>query len=334
MRTRWAGTLIIVACFVIIVGALRSASLAAASGQAASGPSRQPAPVSGPQKWGANYFPNVALTTQNGDTVHFYDLIKGKIVGIDLIYTTCQYACPLETARLAQVQKMLGDRVGDDVLFLSITIDPEHDTPAVLKEYAAKYHAGPGWLFLTGTLADIDLLSKKLGLYTEPNPDNKDGHTPTLLIGNEATGQWIPGSALDNPRFTATLISNLISNWKNAQRPERTYAEVQQLRKPGRGEYLFATKCTTCHTIGKGEGIGPDLAGISRTRERSWLAKYISTPEKLLADGDPIATALLKKYQTRMPNLSVSESEATAIVDYLDDVTAERLQTRSDPKSK
>jgi protein SCO1/2 len=75
--------------------------------------------------------PNVTLITQDGDAVRFYDdLIKGKIVAINLIYTTCKYSCPLETARLAQVQKLLGDRMGRDVFFYSITIDPEHDTPA------------------------------------------------------------------------------------------------------------------------------------------------------------------------------------------------------------
>ena len=79
-----------------------------------------PAPASAYDnaRWGAGYFPNVPLTTQDGATVHFYDdLIKGKIVAIDLIYTHCVDACPLETARLAQVQKMLGDRVGKDIFF-------------------------------------------------------------------------------------------------------------------------------------------------------------------------------------------------------------------------
>src|SRR2546430_17387977 len=110
-------------------------------------------------RWGADYFPDVALTTHEGKTVRFYDdLIKGKIVAIDLIYTTCQYACPLETARLAQVQRVLGDRVGRDIFFYSITIDPAHDTPEVLKAYAEKYHVGPGWLFLTGSAADIEAI--------------------------------------------------------------------------------------------------------------------------------------------------------------------------------
>src|SRR5215467_942350 len=96
-------------------------------------------------RWGANYFPNVVLVTQDGTKVRFYDdVIKGKIVVIDLIYTHCVDACPLETARLVQVQKMLGERVGKDIFFYSISIDPKHDTPKVLKEYAAKYHVGPG----------------------------------------------------------------------------------------------------------------------------------------------------------------------------------------------
>src|SRR5258708_16228911 len=124
-------------------------------------------------RWGANYFPNVTLTTQEGRSVRFYDdLIKGKIVAINLIYTSCQYNCPLETARLAQVQKLLGDRMGKDVFFYSITIDPQHDTPAVLKAYAEQFGAGPGWFFLTGKEADIDLLSRNLGLYSPPKPSN------------------------------------------------------------------------------------------------------------------------------------------------------------------
>ena len=94
-------------------------------------------PAAAQSPWGANYFPNLPLTTQDGTTVHFYDdVIKGKIVVIDLIYTHCVDSCPLETARLAQVQKMLGDRVGKDIFFYSITIDPDRDTPRVLKEYA------------------------------------------------------------------------------------------------------------------------------------------------------------------------------------------------------
>jgi protein SCO1/2 len=80
--------------------------------------------------WGRDYLPNVPLTTQDGKVVHLYDnLLKDKVVAIDLIYTNCQFSCPLETARLAQVQRMLGDRVGKDMFFYSIPLDPKRDTP-------------------------------------------------------------------------------------------------------------------------------------------------------------------------------------------------------------
>ncbi|HXI30022.1 MAG TPA: SCO family protein, partial [Vicinamibacterales bacterium] len=170
-------------------------------------------------RWGAGYFPNVVLTTQDGARVRFYDdLIKGRIVAINLIYTTCKYACPLETARLAQVARVLGDRMGRDVFFYSITIDPAHDTPAVLKAYAEKYHVGPGWLFLTGDAADIELISRKLGLYTNPANAGPDGHTPSLLVGNEATGQWMRNSALDNPKFLARTIGDWLNSWQTAKK--------------------------------------------------------------------------------------------------------------------
>jgi protein SCO1/2 len=136
--------------------------------------------------WGANYFPNVPLTDQNGRTVHLYDdLLKGKTVVVNLIYTQCQDSCPLETARLLQVQKMLGDHVGKDVFFYSVSIDPEHDTPAVLKAYAEKFHAGPGWLFLTGKKTDIDLVAHKLGLYYDPGLNRLPCHE------HHDDGRWL-----------------------------------------------------------------------------------------------------------------------------------------------
>ena len=299
-----------------------TAVLAAVLGATAASARLGAAPAAAESRWGANYFPNVALTTQDGEVVHFYDLIKGKIVAIDLIYTTCEYNCPLETARLAQVQRLLGDRMGRDVFFYSITIDPEHDTPQVLKAYAQQYQVGPGWLFLNAKLDDVDLLSKKLGLYSEPNPENKDGHMPTLLIGNEATGQWIRGSALDNPQFTATMIGNWMNSW-NTAKAGKSYAEAVPLQLSGKGEYLFSTKCVTCHSIGGGDRIGPDLAGITTTRDRGWLTRYIAGPDRM--HDDPIAKALLAKFNdVRMPNLSLGEDEAADILAYVEAQTTAR----------
>jgi len=270
-------------------------------------------------RWGAGYFPNVELTTQDGKVVRFYDdLIKGKIVALDLIYTTCQYACPLETARMAQVQRLLGDRMGRDVFFYSITIDPEHDTPAVLKEYAEKYNAGPGWLFLTGKAEDIELISRKTGLYSEPDPNNPDGHTPSLLVGNEVTGQWMRNSATDNPKFLARTIGDWLNSWQTAKKTGISFADAPAMAFD-RGQYAFNNHCAACHSIGKGDRIGPDLAGVTTTRDREWLQQFILRPDRMLAAGDPIAVALRAKYKdVRMPNLSLSDSDAKALIDYMD----------------
>ena len=90
--------------------------------------------------WGADYFPNVELTTHEGKKVRFFDdLIEDKIVAINFIYTTCPDTCPLETAQLLRVQEILGERLGKDVFFYSITIDPDVDTPPVLKEYRERF---------------------------------------------------------------------------------------------------------------------------------------------------------------------------------------------------
>jgi protein SCO1/2 len=275
-------------------------------------------PVSADSRWGANYFPNIELTTQDGKTVHFYDdLIKGKIVAIDLIYTTCQYSCPLETARLAQVQKILGDRVGKDIFFYSITIDPANDTPAVLKAYAKKFHAGPGWTFLTGKKEDIEFLSKKLGLYSDPAA-TLDGHTPHLLLGNEPLGQWMRNSALDNPRFLSQMIGDFLDSFRNikpAQGKENTESAGIHLDP---GQYLFTKKCGACHTVGQGDKIGPDLVGVTDSRNRDWLMRKIQNPEQLLAEKDPITMALAEKYShVTMPNLRVADDDANFLIGYL-----------------
>jgi protein SCO1/2 len=286
--------------------------------------------------WGADYFPNVPLVTQDGKTVHLYDdLLKGKTVLVSLFYTQCQDSCPLETARLLQVQHLLGDRVGKDVFFYSISIDPEHDTPAVLKAYAEKFHAGPGWLFLTGTKADVDLVAHKLGLYYDPGL-NRDGHTVDLMIGNEPTGQWLRNAATDNARFLANNITTLIDGW-NSHKTEtpKNYAQAAPLNVADRGQYLFATRCAACHTIGHGVKIGPDLQGIASVRERPWLLRMIQKPDEMLAEKDPLATALFKQYkEIQMPNTRLGPEDTESIIHFLETQSATaKNQVASGPNS-
>jgi protein SCO1/2 len=271
---------------------------------------------------------NIPLITQDGQEVRFYDdLIKGKIVAVNFIYTNCLFACPLETARLAQVQRILGDRVGKDIFFYSISIDPDHDTPAVLKEYMKDFDVGSGWTFLTGNKADIDLLAVRLGLTDDPSitsgpGPNLDGHTPHLLIGNEATGQWLRNSSTDNPSVLAHLLVSFVGgapvarNASVAQNAAHNHAEGGPLAL-NTGQYLFAKECAACHTIGQGDKIGPDLKHVTHMRDRDWLARYIREPDKMRASGDPIAVALAQRYKAVMPNLSVGDRDLAVLMDYL-----------------
>ena len=275
---------------------------------------------SGDVNSGTNRFPNVELITHQGKKVRFYDdLIKGKTVAIELMYTTCRYNCPLETARLVQVQKLLGDRMGKDVFFYSITIEPEIDTPKVLKAYTEKYHIGPGWLFLTGKEADIKLISRKLGLDFLPNPNDPDGHTPSLLIGNEKTGLWMRNSGLDNTKFLALKIEQMIGYGAPAVGVAATSgSRTGDKLDIDKGQYLFSTRCAACHTIGNGDKIGPDLLGVTNVRERAWLMKIISDPIKLLDEKDPLATALFKKYnEIRMPKMGLPDEDVNVLIDFM-----------------
>ncbi|VVP23145.1 hypothetical protein PS843_03892 [Pseudomonas fluorescens] len=209
----------------------------------------------------------------------FDDLIKDKVVAINFIYTSCTGSCPLETARLSQVQRILGERVGRDVFFYSITIDPETDTPEVLKQYASKFKADPSWLFLTGQKADITLLRQKLGLYIDgvDNGRTKD-HNLSLIIGNQATGRWMKVSPFENPYILADRLGNSLHNWKVASTSKNGYADAPEVRPPSTGEQLYRTRCSSCHTLGDTENagirnIGPDLIGVTRLRDPAWLSR-------------------------------------------------------------
>jgi protein SCO1/2 len=256
------------------------------------------------------------MTTQDGKVVRFYDdLLKGKKVAVNLIYTRCTSTCPLETAKLSQVAKILGDRLGKDIFFVSITIDPDHDTPQVLKAYSEKFHAPPGWTFLTGDENDIKQIAKKVGLSSVTDMRNRDGHQPSLMIGDVPHGQWMRGSAIDNPRFLATQMINFLG-LPAANEKKIGYAQgAADFKAPDQGEYLFHTRCAACHTIGAGDSVGPDLANVTKRRDRKWVTRYLYEPDRVLAEHDPIATELFQKYQSvRMPNLALSPQEIEAVL--------------------
>src|SRR5262245_22170738 len=274
------------------------------------GPAAQETSGNGADHWGADYFPNIELVTQEGQHVRFFDdLVKGKVVLINFIYTSCPDSCPLETARLAEVQDILGERVGRDVFMYSISIDPAHDTPAVLKEYAERFQT-------------------KLGLLGADDAELKN-HSLSLVIGNQATGRWMRRSPFENAFVLANQLGDWLSDWK-APRPEgQDYANAPELRTISRGESLFRTRCSACHVVGKGDGLarlGPNLVGASQRRERAWLERWIAAPDEVLAAEDPIALGLFEAYKrVPMPNMRLNELEIAALLEYIDEESQRAL---------
>jgi cytochrome oxidase Cu insertion factor (SCO1/SenC/PrrC family) len=153
------------------------------------------------------HIPDVELLDQNGRKIHFYtDLVKGQTVVINFIFTTCTTICPPLGATFARVQKELGDKAGRDVRFISISVDPATDTPERLKAWGAKFHAGDGWTFVTGNKPDVDELLRALGASSARRED----HSPTVLIGNDAHGNWTRTYGLANTSKLVQIINEVM----------------------------------------------------------------------------------------------------------------------------
>ena len=272
------------------------------------------------RRWGANYFPNVPVIDQNGRTLHFYDdVIKGKIVVISFIYTSCQDLCPLNTARMAQLYDKLDGAVGRDLFFISLTVDPENDTPERMKAFADAFDVGPGWLFLTGKVADIRAINYKLG---DRSDRSLSDHRNEIVLGNDAISDWQRASAFGDLGSVAQSIRQMNPKWLNEVHPPQREQQVnlKSVTLPDDpGQMLFKRICAPCHTIGVGDRVGPDLRDVSARRDHAWLIKFISNPRKAFAENDPTALALAARFPgVRMPILGLTEADAEDVLTYLD----------------
>jgi len=266
---------------------------------------------------GANYFPNLPVVTQDGKVLKFYDdVIKDKIVLISFIYTNCPDLCPLTTARITQVEDRLGDMVGRDIFFISMTVDPERDTPERLKEFATAFGVGPGWLFLTGKPEDIRRINSSLG----DKSRNLSEHRNEIVLGNDVTGEWQRNSVFGDLDRLIMDIRSMDPKWRNEVRQPK-FDEASNTGyaldlQPGQS--LFKKLCAPCHTIGVGDRVGPDLRGAAERRQQAWLTRFIKTPEKVLAEKDPVALSLAEKFPgVRMPDLGLSEIDAGDLISYI-----------------
>ncbi|MEH6483189.1 MULTISPECIES: SCO family protein [Pseudomonas] len=159
-------------------------------GQGAAGnktPAVQGVKVSGTHD-AQTYFTDTVLLNQHGEEVRFYsDVMKDRIVMLNVIFTHCEDACPLITRKLREVREAMGEEKASKITFISLTSDPQRDTPEVLAEYARKQGAdSPNWVFLTGTQANMDLVLKRLGHFIE----SPEQHSTQLIAGDVAHKQW------------------------------------------------------------------------------------------------------------------------------------------------
>jgi protein SCO1/2 len=154
------------------------------------------------------HLPNLPLLTHEGNRVMFYDdLIKGKVVTLNFFFSKCDEICPMVTANLSKVQKLLGDDLGTKVHMYSFTLKPEEDDVNTINRYRAMFHARPGWTFLTGKPDDMERIRKGIG-FTYPDPAidrDKTQHIGNVRYGNEPLMLWgaCPGMATTQFVFEA-----------------------------------------------------------------------------------------------------------------------------------
>jgi mono/diheme cytochrome c family protein len=246
-------------------------------------------------------------------------------VVISFIFTSCKDICPMTTARLAQVEEKLGDSVGRDIFIYSISVDPETDTPERMKKYAEAFHAGPGWSFLTGKLADIRAINGKLGERMQSLTE----HRNEIVLGNDATGEWTRDNVFGDLERLLAAIRSMDPKWRDQVRTPPKGNDIVAFAGPP-GQALYVKMCAPCHTVGQGDRVGPDLNAITSRHQRTWLSDYIRNPEKMRAQKDPAALALATKYPSvRMPNLGLSESDASDVLAYLELLTYRLSGTQS-----
>lgn len=160
------------------------------------------------------YFTDLPLKTQDGKDVRFYsDVLEGRTVLINVIYTNCKDACPMITARLNEVRSILGEQVFSKLHFVSISSDPERDTPKALKRFAAENKAeAPNWTFLTGTKTNIDHILKKLGQFDE----EVTAHSTLLIAGNVPAKRWTKIRPEAPPAVVAERLRVLIDGSRDS----------------------------------------------------------------------------------------------------------------------
>ncbi|HJQ68388.1 MAG TPA: SCO family protein [Blastocatellia bacterium] len=173
--------------------------------------------------------PDVTVYNQDGKRLRFYsDLIKGKLVAINFIFTSCTYICPMQGATFSKLQAALGDRLGSDVHLISISIDSPTDTSERLKAWSQRYGAKPGWTFVTGEKSEIDKLLEAL----TGAPGGRGEHSAIALIGNDG-GTWIRAYGMSEPERYIEMFEQVRGIQKRIMSLPRAAARYAKKRAAG-----------------------------------------------------------------------------------------------------
>jgi protein SCO1/2 len=168
-------------------------------------PEQKPAAQEKPSTVQVKY-DDTALVTQDGKKLKLKsEVFADRIVVLDFAYTTCTTVCPVLSAVLAKVQDQLGDKSGKEVQLVTITVDPARDTPARLKQYAAKYGAKTGWLWLTGPTGTVNEVLKGFNAYAP----NFEDHPAMILVGDPVSGSWTRFYGFSDPKDIMAKVDEL-----------------------------------------------------------------------------------------------------------------------------
>lgn len=152
--------------------------------------------------------PEIVLLDQYGRPIWLAsELVGERIVVADFIYTTCTTVCPVASAMMSEVQRLLGDRVGRDVHLVSFTVDPKRDTPARLLAYSRKHDAGPGWFWITGSPDRIARALKGFGTWTP----NFEDHPAVTMVGDGRSGRWTRFYGFTDPQTIVAAVNDLFA---------------------------------------------------------------------------------------------------------------------------
>jgi protein SCO1 len=163
-------------------------------------------------------------------------------------------------------------------------------------------------------------------------------HQTQILIGNDATGDWGKDSAMSDIEHIVMTVQEYDPKWRAVRRdgagagPGKSSGGDVYGFKDTPGQSLFIKLCSSCHTVGRGDRVGPDLSGVTSRRDPAWLRKFIVNAENMRRAGDPEAIALFEKYnRVQMPNLGLVDVDAADVIAYIERETVRLKEARAKP---